>query len=54
MAIIEPVFIVHSELADQRGENNSIKLCEAIDTIIPGEIYGSQLWNGVWSFWIKS
>ena len=23
-------------------------------SIIPGEIYGSQLWNGVWSIWIKS
>ena len=54
MAIIEPVFIVHSELVDQRGENTSLKLCEAIDAIIPGEIYGSQLWNGVWSIWIKS
>ena len=54
MAIIEPVFIVHSELADQRGENTSLKLCEVIDAIIPGEIYGSQLWNGVWSIWIKS
>ena len=49
MEIIEPVFIIHSELADQQGENTSLKLCEVIDAIIPGEIYGSQLWNGVWS-----
>ena len=53
MGIIEPVFIVHSELPDQRGESTSLKLCEAIDALIPGEIYGSQLWNGNWSIWIK-
>ena len=52
--IIAPVFIVHSELPDQRGESTSLKLCEAIDALIPGEIYGTQLWNGVWSIWIKS
>ena len=29
MQITEPIFIIHSEHAHQRGENTSLKLCEA-------------------------
>ena len=33
MEIIKLVFIIQSKLAHQRGENTSLKLCEAIDAI---------------------
>ena len=49
-----PIYILHSELPDQRGKLTGLNLCKIIDDIAPNEPLASQLHNGVWTIWLKS
>lgn len=48
------LYVEHRELPDQRGRNTGLRLCNAIDKIRPDSTLGAQLYNGVWSIWLKS
>lgn len=48
------VYIEHSDLPDQHGKNPGLRLCTAIENILPNSTLGSQFYNGVWSIWLKS
>ena len=54
MEVPVPIYILHTELPDQRGKLTGLNLCELIDELVPGQVMGSQHINGIWSIWIKS
>lgn len=49
-----PVYIVHTELADQRGKNTGLDLCRAFNNIVPNQVLASQFYNGIWTIWLSS
>ena len=49
-----PVFVIHADLGDQRGKLTALNLCDAINDITPGQVLGSQFYNGIWSILLKS
>ena len=49
-----PVFVIHTDLRDQRGKLTALNLCDAINDITLGLVLGSQFYNGIWSISVKS
>ena len=49
-----PVYIINSKLPNQTGRLMALNLCELLESIIPGQVMGSQYFNGIWSIWIKT
>ena len=45
---------MNSELPNQSGKLMGLNLCELLESIIPGQVMGSQHFNGIWSIWIKT
>ncbi len=48
------VYIINSELTDQRGKLTGLNLCEILNDIVPGQPIGSQQYNGVWTIMLRS
>ena len=54
MESLVSVFVIHADLGDQRGKLTALNLCDAINDITPGQVLGSQFYNGIWSILLKS
>ena len=50
----EPLYVKHSELFVKRGTNIQLCLCQLCDQHVPGQVIGTQFYNGVWSIWLRS
>ena len=50
----EPLYVKHSELFVKRGTNIQLCLCQLCDQHVPGQVIGTQFFNGIWSIWLRS
>ena len=50
----EPLYVKHSELFIKQGTNIQLCLCQLCDQHVPGQVIGTQFFNGIWSIWLRS
>ena len=48
------VYVKHADLPDTDIRHLPLSLCEAANTLIPDNVIGAQLINGIWAIWLKT